>query len=182
MKTFLLSLEKYPFYLIFEFLSMENALYDIRVVQANGEELSMKKFEGKVLLIVNTASKCGFTPQYEGLQKLYETYKDKGLEILAFPCNQFMGQEPLSDEKIAEFCSVNYNISFPVLKKIDVNGKNTSPLFRFLKKKLPGTMGIQSVKWNFTKFLVDKTGKPVSRYAPSMEPEKISAEIEKLLV
>lgn len=161
---------------------MENTLYDIQVLQANGEELPMKKFEGKALLIVNTASKCGFTPQYEGLQKLYEAYKDKGFEILAFPSNQFMNQEPLNDDKIAEFCSVNYNVSFPVLKKIDVNGKNTSPLFRFLKKKLPGSLGIQSVKWNFTKFLVDKTGKPVRRYAPSTEPEKISSDIEKLLV
>jgi glutathione peroxidase len=160
---------------------MENSIYDFTVLNAGGEELPMENYRGKVLLIINTASKCGFTPQYEGLQKLYEAYGDKGLEILAFPCNQFMNQEPLSDKEIAEFCSLNYQVTFPVLKKIDVNGKNTAPLFRFLKKKLPGALGIQSVKWNFTKFLVDKNGKPVKRFAPATEPEKLRSYLENLL-
>lgn len=160
---------------------MENSIYGFTILNAGGQELPMENYKGKVLLIVNTASKCGFTPQYEGLQKLYEAYRDKGLEILAFPCNQFMNQEPLSDNEIAEFCSLNYQVTFPVLKKIDVNGKNASPLFRLLKKKLPGALGIQSVKWNFTKFLVDKTGKPVKRFSPATEPEKMRSYIEKLL-
>jgi glutathione peroxidase len=160
---------------------MENSIYDTTILNAGGQELPMEIYRGKVLIIVNTASKCGFTPQYEGLQKIYEAYKDRGLEILAFPCNQFMNQEPLSDDKIAEFCSLTYNVTFPVLKKIDVNGKNTSPLFRFLKKKLPGALWMQSVKWNFTKFLVDRTGRPIKRFSPATEPEKMRSYIEKLL-
>lgn len=160
---------------------MEKTIYDYTVQKAGGEEGSLKEYEGKVLLIVNTASKCGFTPQFEGLQTLYEQYRDNGLEILAFPCNQFMNQEPLNEKEIAEFCSVNYNISFPVMKKIDVNGKKASPLYNFLKNKLPGALGIKSIKWNFTKFLVNSSGVPVKRYAPSVAPEKLTADIEKFL-
>jgi glutathione peroxidase len=160
---------------------MEKTIYDFTVQDADGKEKSLMEYEGKVLLIVNTASKCGFTPQFEGLQTVHDQYKDKGLEILAFPCNQFMNQEPLNEKEIAEFCSANYNISFPLMKKIDVNGKNASPAYNFLKKKLPGALGIKSIKWNFTKFLVSRSGVPVKRYAPSVAPEKLTTDIEKLL-
>lgn len=160
---------------------MENSVFDFIVTKNNGQELSLDQYRGKVLLIVNTASKCGFTPQYEGLQELYDTYRNKGFEVLAFPCNQFLNQEPLGDKEISEFCSVNFNTTFPVMKKIDVNGSNQSPLFRFLKKKLPGRFGLKRIGWNFTKFLVDKNGKPFRRYAPSTTPEQLKEDIEKLL-
>jgi glutathione peroxidase len=133
------------------------------------------------LLIVNTASKCGFTPQFTGLEALHRKYHPKGLFVVAFPCNQFGGQEPGSDEEIMEFCSLTYDVTFPVMSKIDVNGDDTDPLFAYLKRKRPGLMGSEAIKWNFTKFLVDKNGSVVSRHAPTEKPEALEADIEKLL-
>lgn len=146
-----------------------------------GHAVELRRFEGKVLLIVNTASKCGFTPQYAGLEALYEQLQPRGLEILGFPCNQFGKQEPGSSDEIATFCERNYGVRFPMFSKVDVNGKNASPLFEHLKKEAPGVLGSKSIKWNFTKFLVDRAGKVVARYAPNTSPEEIRADIEKLL-
>ncbi len=154
--------------------------YKFKSKSIDGKEISMKAYEGKVVLIVNTASKCGFTPQYEGLEKLYKQYKDKGLVILGFPCNQFGGQEPGSAEEISKFCSLKYGVTFPMFQKIEVNGDNADPLYKYLKTALPGTLG-NEIKWNFTKFLLDKKGNPVSRYGSSTKPEDITADIEKLL-
>jgi glutathione peroxidase len=156
-------------------------IYDFQAEKNNGEVYDFSAYHEKVVLVVNTASKCGFTPQYAGLEKLYEEFREQGLEILAFPSNQFMNQEPLSDEEIADFCQLNYGVSFPVFKKVDVNGKDAHPLFKFLKKEAPGLLGSQSIKWNFTKFLVGRDGKPVKRYAPSTKPEEIKSDIEKYL-
>jgi glutathione peroxidase len=156
-------------------------IYDFQAEKNNGEVYDFSAYQEKVVLVVNTASKCGFTPQYAGLEKLYEEFREQGLEILAFPSNQFMNQEPLSDEEIADFCQLNYGVSFPVFKKVDVNGKDAHPLFKFLKKEAPGLLGSQSIKWNFTKFLVGRDGKPVKRYAPSTKPEEIKSDIEKYL-
>lgn len=156
------------------------SIYDFSVTTAGGEEKSLADYRGKVLLIVNVASKCGFTPQYKGLQKLYETYKDRGLEILGFPSNQFLGQEPGSNEEIQSFCQVNYGVSFPVFAKIDVNGASAHPLYQYLTKEAPGILG-GAIKWNFTKFLVDRDGKIVKRFAPNTEPEKMTDKIEELL-
>lgn len=155
-------------------------LYEYEVKDAKGNKVSMKEFEGKVLLIVNTATGCGFTPQYEGLQKLYDKYKDSGFEILDFPCNQFANQAPGSNEEIHEFCTLKYNTSFPMFSKIDVNGKNEEPLFKYLKQSTKSVLG-STVKWNFTKFLVDREGKVVERFAPITEPEKIDGKIATLL-
>jgi glutathione peroxidase len=138
----------------------------------NGQVQNFKDYEGKWVLIVNTASKCGFTPQYEGLEKLYGENKEK-LEILAFPCNQFGAQEPGSADEIKEFCDLNFNVSFPLFDKVEVNGDSTHPVFTYLKKQLPGFMGTEKIKWNFTKFLVDPKGKPQKRFAPQDKPEKI---------
>lgn len=159
---------------------MNATVYRFNAATLKGEEVSLDAYRGKVLLIVNTASKCGLTPQYEGLEKLYKQYKDQGLVVLGFPCNQFGNQEPGNADDIESFCSVNYGVSFPMFAKIDVNGKNADPLFRFLKKKLSGFLG-GKIKWNFTKFLVDKNGTPVKRYAPVTAPEKLATDIEKLL-
>jgi glutathione peroxidase len=156
------------------------SIYDIPITTANGEEKSLADYRGKVLVIVNVASKCGFTPQYKGLQALYETYKEQGLEILGFPCNQFMGQEPGSNEEIQDFCQVNYGVSFPVFAKIDVNGKDAHPLYKHLTKEASGILG-GAIKWNFTKFLVDRDGNVVKRYAPNTEPTKLADKIEELL-
>lgn len=156
-------------------------IYDFQAEKNNGEVYDFSAYQEKVVLVVNTASKCGFTPQYAGLEKLYEEFREQGLEILAFPSNQFMNQEPLSDEEIADFCQLNYGVSFPVFKKVDVNGKDAHPLFKFLKKEAPGLLGSQSIKWNFTKFLVGRDGSPVKRYAPSTKPEEIKSDIEKYL-
>jgi glutathione peroxidase len=156
------------------------SIYDIRVTNAAGEEKSLEDYRGKVLLIVNVASKCGFTPQYKGLQDLYEKFKDQGLEILGFPCNQFLGQEPGSNEEIQDFCQVNYGVSFPVFAKIDVNGSDAHPLYKHLTKEASGILG-GAIKWNFTKFLVDRDGKVVKRFAPNTEPEKMTDKIEELL-
>nr|WP_321403960.1 glutathione peroxidase [uncultured Desulfobacter sp.] len=155
-------------------------IYDISLTTLQGNTIGMAEFKGKVLLVVNTASKCGFTPQFAGLQTLYEAYRDKGFCVLGFPCNQFAGQEPGSVEEIHQVCAINYGVTFPMFEKIDVNGKNTHPLFRLLKEKQPGLAG-KAIKWNFTKFLVDRSGSPVKRYAPVTKPEKIANEIESLL-
>ena len=156
-------------------------LYNFNVATITGQEQSMSIYKGKVLLIVNVASECGFTPQYEGLQKLYESYHDQGFEILAFPCNQFGGQEPGTPKQIQNFCKVNFGVTFPLFAKIDVNGENTHPLYTYLKDKAPGLMGTKSIKWNFTKFLIDKEGNVINRYGSSTKPEKISKDIEALL-
>ena len=155
-------------------------IYDFMVRNAKGVEVPMTAYQGKVLLIVNTATGCGFTPQYEGLQNLYDKYKDKGLEILDFPCNQFGHQAPGTEEEIQEFCTLKYKTTFPLFAKIDVNGKNAAPLFTYLKNQKGGFLG-DDIKWNFTKFLVSRDGKVVERYAPVTKPEKIENDILKLL-
>jgi len=155
-------------------------VFDFKVKRGS-EEVNLKTFEGKVLLIVNTASECGFTPQYKGLQETYSQYKDKGFEVLAFPCNQFGGQEPGNDTEIKTFCERNFQTTFPIFSKIDVNGEKADPLYDFLKKEKPGLLGLKNIKWNFTKFLVDRSGKVIKRYAPNTKPEDIHADIEKIL-
>jgi glutathione peroxidase len=152
-------------------------IYDFEVKTIHGEIISMSSFKNKVLLIVNVASKCGFTNQYEGLERLYEKYKDQGLVILGFPCNQFMNQEPLSEEEIQSFCSLNYGVSFPMFAKIDVNGEQAHPLFKYLKEAQKGLLGIEAIKWNFTKFLVDKNGVVINRFAPATKPESLEVDI-----
>ena len=150
------------------------SVYNFKAKDINGNEISLESYKGKNLLIVNTASECGFTPQYEKLQKLKEKYQDE-LEILAFPCNQFGGQESGSDQEIKEFCDLRFNISFPLFSKVEVNGKNAHPLFEYLKESLPGVLGTKKIKWNFTKFFLDKDGKPVKRFAPNDDPAKVEA-------
>jgi len=159
-----------------------SAITEMTVKAADGAPADLSAYAGQVLLIVNTASKCGFTPQYEGLEALHRKYKDRGFEVLGFPCNQFGAQEPGDAAEIANFCTLTYDVTFPVFAKIDVNGSNADPLFERLKKDAPGLMGSTSIKWNFTKFLVDRTGKAVSRYAPTTKPEDIEGDIEKLLL
>ena len=156
-------------------------VYDFTAQSLAGEEVPLKRFEGQVLLIVNTASACGFTPQYKGLEQLQRDLAPRGFAVLAFPCNQFGGQEPGDAAEIANFCSLTYDVTFPVFAKIDVNGSNADPLFERLKNEAPGLLGLKSIKWNFTKFLVDRNGKTVARYAPTTKPEDIEADIEKLL-
>jgi glutathione peroxidase len=156
-------------------------VHDYTVKQADGSDMNLDEIKGPIL-IVNVASKCGFTPQYEGLEKLYQTYKDRGLTVLGFPCNQFGAQEPGDAAEIANFCSLTYDVSFPVLAKVEVNGDDADPLYKYLKKAKPGLLGSQAVKWNFTKFLIDKDGNPVARYAPTDKPESLAPAIEKLLV
>ena len=155
-------------------------IYDFKVRNAKGEDVSMADYKGKVLLIVNTATGCGFTPQYEGLQKLYDKYKEKGLVILDFPCNQFGHQAPGTEEEIQEFCTLKYKTTFPLFAKVEVNGDNQDPLFRFLKRQQGGFLG-DDIKWNFTKFLVSRDGLVVDRYAPITPPESIEGDILKLL-
>jgi len=147
----------------------------------HGKPQSLSRYKDKVLLIVNTASRCGFTPQYKGLEALYKKMHARGLEVLGFPCNQFGAQEPGSEEEIESFCELNYGVTFPLFAKIDVNGKNAAPLYEYLKTSRPGLLGSEAIKWNFTKFLVDRKGRVVERYAPKVEPEAIAADIEKLL-
>ena len=156
------------------------SFYQLKAKSLSGKEVSMKDYAGKVVLIVNTASKCGFTPQYEGLEKLYKEYKDKGLVILGFPCNQFGNQEPGTAEDISKFCTLNYGVDFPMFMKIDVNGEKADPLYNYLKDELPGTSG-NEIKWNFTKFLLDRKGMPLKRYESKVKPEEISKDIEELL-
>jgi len=155
-------------------------LYDLIVKDAEGKDVSMKDYEGKVLLIVNTATGCGFTPQYEGLQDLYEKYQAQGLEILDFPCNQFGNQAPGTEEEIEDFCQSRYGVTFKMFKKIEVNGENEAPIFTYLKSQKGGMMG-SKIKWNFTKFLVDRNGNVVDRFAPTTTPEQIDAAVAKLL-
>jgi glutathione peroxidase len=154
---------------------------DFTVTTNRGESLALKDKLGKVLLLVNTASKCGFTPQYDGLEKLYQQFKDKDFEVLGFPCNQFGAQEPGSADEIAEFCKVNFGVTFPLMAKIDVNGPDASPLFDWMKKEAKGLMGSTSIKWNFTKFLIDREGNVVKRYGPTDTPASIARDIDKLL-
>ncbi len=175
-------------------------IYDFTVKNAKGEDISLSQYKGKVLLVVNTATKCGLTPQYEALEALYKKYREKGLEILDFPCNQFLGQAPGSDEEITEFCSLNYGTTFPRFKKIDVNGKDADPLFAWLKEQKPEDLGDDEtksfenkvkllkpfakegdIKWNFGKFLVGTNGDVLARYSPAYKPEQLEADIEKLL-
>ncbi|OZA93763.1 MAG: glutathione peroxidase [Erythrobacter sp. 34-65-8] len=154
---------------------------DFTVITNRGEPLDLSEKLGKVLLVVNTASKCGFTPQYDGLEKLFEGYKDRGFEVLGFPCNQFGGQEPGDADEIAEFCKLNFGVTFPLMAKVDVNGANASPLFDWMKAEAPGLMGSKGIKWNFTKFLIDRQGNVVKRYAPQDTPERIAKDVEALL-
>ena len=154
---------------------------DFTVTSNRGEEVDLSDKLGKVLLVVNTASKCGFTPQYDGLEKLYQDYADKGFEVLGFPCNQFGAQEPGNADEIAQFCKVNFGVTFPLMEKVDVNGDDASPLFDWMKGEAPGLMGSKAIKWNFTKFLVDREGNVVKRYAPQDTPARIAKDIEKLL-
>lgn len=158
-----------------------SAITDFEVRASDGTAASLAAYRGKVLLIVNTASKCGFTPQYAGLEKLHRDYADRGFEVLGFPCNQFGAQEPGDAAEIANFCSLTYDVTFPVFAKVDVNGPEADPLFERLKAEAPGLMGSKLVKWNFTKFLVDRNGQVVARYAPTTKPEDIRRDIEKLL-
>ncbi len=159
---------------------MGDDIYALKAKANDGKELGLDQFKGKVMLVVNTASKCGFTPQYKGLQELYAKYADQGLVILGFPCDQFAHQEPAGDGEIAQFCQRNFGVSFPLMAKVDVNGETAHPVFKYLRKKAPGLIG-DSVKWNFTKFLVSRDGSWVKRYAPTLEPEQMEADILKAL-
>jgi len=158
-----------------------NTFYDFNATSIIGENISMSKYKGKVVLVVNTASKCGFTPQYKGLQELYESHKANNFTILGFPCNQFSEQEPGTHKEIQNFCNINYDITFPLFEKIEVNGDNTHPLYKFLKSKATGFMWTKSIKWNFTKFLIDKKGEVITRYGSSTTPKEIEKDILKLL-
>ncbi|MEL7935761.1 glutathione peroxidase [Pseudomonas delhiensis] len=160
---------------------MSDALLDIPCTTIKGEQKTLADFGGKALLVVNTASKCGFTPQYKGLEALWEQYRDKGLVVLGFPCNQFGKQEPGDEGEISQFCELNFGVSFPLFRKIDVNGADAHPLYVQLKKRAPGVLGSQGIKWNFTKFLVSGDGSRVKRFAPLTKPEELAAEIEALL-
>lgn len=154
--------------------------YNFNAKLLSGKEISMKEYEGKVIIVVNTASKCGLTPQYEGLEDLYKKYKEQGLVILGFPCNQFGNQEPGNSKEIKEGCLINYGVSFPMFSKIEVNGDNTHPIYKYLKSKKGGILG-SKIKWNFTKFLIDRNGNVVKRFAPTTIPSKLEKDIEKLL-
>ncbi len=156
-------------------------VYDFEVNLLNGDPVKLSEYRGKALLIVNTASQCGFTPQFSGLERLYGKFKLRGFEILGFPCNQFGKQEPGSSAEIAEFCSVNYGVTFPMFEKIDVNGTHTHPLYKYLKREARGVLGSEPIKWNFTKFLVDREGEVVKRYGSTTKPEQIEADIEAAL-
>ena len=156
-------------------------VYDFDAQSINGKPVALKQFKGKVLLIVNTASACGFTPQFGGLEKLHETYADQGLVVLGFPSNQFGAQDPGSNDEIASFCQLNYGVSFPMMAKIDVNGAQAAPLYQWLSQEAPGLLGSKAIKWNFTKFLVGRDGRVIRRYAPMDTPAKLSADIEAAL-
>ena len=162
-------------------MSEAKTIADFSATKPGGKDVSLADKLGKVVLVVNTASKCGFTPQYDGLEALYKKYKVQGFEIIAFPCNQFGGQEPGSAEEIAEFCKVNFGLSFPLMAKVEVNGAGETPLYGWLKSEAPGLMGTKAIKWNFTKFLIARDGKVVRRYAPTDKPEALAKDIEKLL-
>jgi glutathione peroxidase len=156
-------------------------IHDIAARRIDGAERNLSEFKGKVLLIVNVASRCGFTPQYTGLEALYRKYKERGLAVLAFPCNQFGSQEPGSEAEIGDFCSTNFDVTFPMFAKVDVNGAGAHPLYQFLKSEKPGVLGTEAIKWNFTKFLVNRQGDVVKRFAPNEKPEVLSTDIEALL-
>ena len=160
---------------------MKESFYDFKANDINGKEVSMSSYEGKVVLIVNVASSCGFTPQYEGLQKLYDEHKEQGLEILAFPCNQFGEQEKGGGEEIKNFCEKNYSITFPIFEKVEVNGNDAHPIFKFIKEQKKGFMGTESIKWNFSKFLLSKNGEVIKRYGSLDVPENLEADIKQLL-
>ena len=162
-------------------MSDAKSIADFSAKLPNGEEISLAGKAGKVLLVVNTASRCGFTPQYDGLEALYRKFKDQGFEVVAFPCNQFGAQEPGNAEEIATFCKLTYDVTFPLMAKVDVNGDDATPLYQWMKGEAPGLMGSKSIKWNFTKFLIDREGKVVRRYAPTDKPEGIEKDIAKLL-
>jgi glutathione peroxidase len=157
------------------------AIHDIAARRIDGAERDLSEFKGKVLLIVNVASRCGFTPQYTGLEALYRSYRQRGFEVLGFPCNQFGSQEPGSEAEIGSFCSTTYDVTFPMFAKVDVNGAGAHPLYQFLKSEKPGVLGTEAIKWNFTKFLVNRQGDVVKRYAPNEKPEDLSTDIEGLL-
>ncbi|MGA4722007.1 glutathione peroxidase [Fictibacillus nanhaiensis] len=157
------------------------SVYDFSVETIKGEKTNLDSYKGDVLLIVNTASKCGFTPQYKGLQSIYESHKEQGLSVLGFPCNQFGAQEPGSSDEIMEFCELNYGVNFPMFAKVDVNGDGAHPLFKYLAAEAPGILGSKAIKWNFTKFLVDRNGQVVKRFAPTDKPETIEKHIQELL-
>jgi glutathione peroxidase len=159
---------------------MSSEFYQLTANNPQGQPVSMTGYEGKVILIVNTATQCGLAPQFEGLEQLYNQYKDRGLVVLGFPCNQFAGQEPESNENMEQTCKVNFGVTFPLMERIDVNGPKTHPIFRLLKRRLSGLFGSR-IKWNFTKFLVDQTGRPVKRFAPVTKPAAIEPYIQKLL-
>lgn len=156
-------------------------VYEFTARDINGNEQAMSDYRGNVLLIVNTASKCGFTPQFEGLQSLYEEFGDQGLTVLGFPCNQFMNQDPADEQTISQFCRLNYGVDFPMFSKVDVNGEAAHPLFGFLKAEAKGVLGSEKIKWNFTKFLIGRNGHVVRRYPPTVKPEQIKEDIKKLL-
>lgn len=158
-----------------------SSIYEFTVKDSAGKDFPLSQFKGQVLLIINVASKCGYTPQYEGLEKLYKEFKDKKFMALGFPCNQFGAQEPGSDQEIQQFCSLNYGVSFPVLSKVDVNGSQEAPLYSYLKSAAPGLLGTEAIKWNFTKFLIDKNGQVIERYAPQTKPEDLVKDITKAL-
>jgi glutathione peroxidase len=155
-----------------------NSIYDFEALQINGKSVPLKHYEGKAMLIVNTASACGFTPQFAGLEELHRTYADKGLVVLGFPCNQFGSQDKGSNDEISEFCQLNYGVSFPMMAKIDVNGSGAHPLYQYLCKEAPGLLGSKSIKWNFTKFLIGKDGSVLKRYAPTDTPKSLAGDIE----
>ncbi len=159
---------------------MNSPFYQYKTKTISGKEISMEDFKGKTILVVNTASKCGLTPQFEGLEKLYKEYKEKGFVILGFPCDQFANQEPGTEDEIQQFCSINYGVTFPMFNKIDVNGENSHDLYNYLKKSLPGFLG-GKIKWNFTKFLINSDGIPKKRFAPTVTPDKLTRHIETLL-
>ena len=164
--------------------AIQQSVYDFSALSVDGREVPLKQYKGNVLLIVNTASQCGFTPQYAGLETLYAQYKDRGLVVLGFPCNQFGAQEPGTEAEIAQFCELNYGVSFPMFAKIDVNGPQAHPLYQFLKSEKSGIFGVigfEAIKWNFTKFLVDRSGDVVARFAPSTTPAELGPAVEKLL-
>ena len=154
--------------------------YDLDAKKMNGQVVKMEEYKGNVVLVINTASKCGLTPQFKELEELYQTYKSQGLEILGFPCNQFANQEAGSNQEIQEFCQLNYGVTFTMFEKIEVNGTNTHPIYQFLKQEAKGMFGSE-IKWNFTKFLIDRQGNVVKRYAPTVKPSKIATDIKKLL-
>jgi glutathione peroxidase len=160
---------------------MPDSIYDFEAQQMNGQNVPLSHYKDKVLLIVNTASACGFTPQFGGLEALHKQYGDKGLVVLGFPCNQFGSQDPGSNEEIASFCQLNYGVSFPMMAKVDVNGANASPLYKWLAAEAPGLLGSKAIKWNFTKFLVGKDGHVIRRYAPQDAPQKLGGDIEAAL-